>query len=764
MTKQFLRFVVLTLVFVAFGAIDIASAQNPVTFRVRMSIKMREGTFQPGSGDIVRVAAAFSDWGNSTDTLRDIGAVDSVYEKVISLPTGFITNGYKFLKTLRGGIDWESNFPNPSNNREYTVPAGGAVLPIEWFDRDSIFTAASNVPVTFRVNMSIKIRETGFQPGAGDIVRIAGSFNDWQNSRDTLKDLTPIDSIYEKTVTMLEHTSINFKFLKTLRAGLDWESNFPTTTNNRVYVVPVGGGTYQGGFFDRDSIFTPPVAVSVTFRVNMRVKILETTFQPGAGDIVRVAGSFNDWGNSRDTLIDVAPLDSIYQKTVTMLEGAALDYKFLKTPRGGLDWEGDPPGGPGNRRGTVPVGGTTLPAVWFNNDSVVNAPVSANVRWQVDMNAFLTLGWFQPANRDTMEVRGGFNGWGGTRTALQRDPLTASTYFAVLPFIGSSGDQLQYKFFNDLDSAGATARFPGYLHSGGGNTRDDFAYEHPYTRGDGNQVFTVNTGGDISPGPWNKQGIHPKGLLLNNTDSVTVTLKVNMGPAKRAAVPPFNPATDTVKVFLQDRLWVSQQQARQGAASFPIVRTAIRQVPANDSLYQVTFTFVGRTHYGLLYGWRYTKPGTGDVSEGAGLGAQGGYRVRFVQPLAANSFPRNYVAPQDAWVGPAPLPGETPPFSPFTDVKPDLTAGIPQTYTLDQNYPNPFNPTTTIKYSIPGAARVTLKVYNLLGQEVATLVNENQPAGKYIALFERNTLATGVYFYKLEAGKFSETKKMLLLK
>jgi hypothetical protein len=83
---------------------------------------------------------------------------------------------------------------------------------------------------------------------------------------------------------------------------------------------------------------------------------------------------------------------------------------------------------------------------------------------------------------------------------------------------------------------------------------------------------------------------------------------------------------------------------------------------------------------------------------------------------------------------------------------------------LDQNYPNPFNPATVIRYSIPEQSKVTLKVYNLLGQEVATLVNEVQPAGHFVARFEGYSLATGVYFYRLEAGKFSETKKMLLVK
>jgi hypothetical protein len=89
---------------------------------------------------------------------------------------------------------------------------------------------------------------------------------------------------------------------------------------------------------------------------------------------------------------------------------------------------------------------------------------------------------------------------------------------------------------------------------------------------------------------------------------------------------------------------------------------------------------------------------------------------------------------------------------------------VPQDYALDQNYPNPFNPSTTISYSIPTAARVTLRIYNLLGQEVETLVDLQQNAGSYKAVFDASRLATGVYFYQLKAGQFVTVRKMLLLK
>lgn len=85
-------------------------------------------------------------------------------------------------------------------------------------------------------------------------------------------------------------------------------------------------------------------------------------------------------------------------------------------------------------------------------------------------------------------------------------------------------------------------------------------------------------------------------------------------------------------------------------------------------------------------------------------------------------------------------------------------------YILSQNYPNPFNPTTNISYSIPQLVNVTLKVYDLLGREVVELVNGEKNPGKYEVIFDGSNLSSGIYFYRLTAGSFSQTKKLLLIK
>ena len=88
----------------------------------------------------------------------------------------------------------------------------------------------------------------------------------------------------------------------------------------------------------------------------------------------------------------------------------------------------------------------------------------------------------------------------------------------------------------------------------------------------------------------------------------------------------------------------------------------------------------------------------------------------------------------------------------------------PAVYSLEQNYPNPFNPLTTISFSIPSSGFTSIKVYDILGNEVATLVNEEKAAGNYEVNFNASNLSSGVYLYRLQAKDFTELKKMILLR
>ncbi len=105
-------------------------------------------------------------------------------------------------------------------------------------------------------------------------------------------------------------------------------------------------------------------------------------------------------------------------------------------------------------------------------------------------------------------------------------------------------------------------------------------------------------------------------------------------------------------------------------------------------------------------------------------------------------------------------------ISPVTSVN-EKTSQLPKEFALSQNYPNPFNPTTTIKFDIPSVGTqhvVSLRVYDILGKEVATLVNEQKEAGSYEVQFDASKLASGIYFYRLTAGSYTAVKKLVLMK
>ncbi|MBN2570855.1 MAG: T9SS type A sorting domain-containing protein [Ignavibacteriales bacterium] len=112
------------------------------------------------------------------------------------------------------------------------------------------------------------------------------------------------------------------------------------------------------------------------------------------------------------------------------------------------------------------------------------------------------------------------------------------------------------------------------------------------------------------------------------------------------------------------------------------------------------------------------------------------------------------------------IPRKNDDFQGFTPVgiNFEVQDNLPNDYALSQNYPNPFNPATVIEYNIPEAGNVSIKIFNILGQEIATLMNTFQNAGKYKVSFTANNLASGVYFYRIEANNYVAVKKMILMK
>ena len=654
------------------------------------------------------------------------------------------------FSTVTGAKTWWST-DNGTTFVPYYTPGASALIAGAFLSpTDGFIVGGRNVlqyipqyPATFRVNMKVKILEGAFNK-ATDTVTIRGSFNGWGDAAntDTLKPLAaPNDSIYSITKLLTSGGPVDYKFWAS-SATLRYEN----IASNRSANIPEGGAVVPTVYFNNDSVVSVPS--NVTFQVNMRVKILETIFNKATG-AVTVRGSFNDWGNSTlnpDTLFPLpAPNDSIYAKTKVLMSGDNLTYKFWAT---GPDYEGTIP----NRTYLVVQGNQTIPVSLFDKDSVINSPITTNIFWATNLRTYIQLGWFDPI-KDSCGVQGDFTGW--ANSPIPQDLTNPEVYGDIRSYTGSVGDIKSYKFFMKRDSATAYARWGAYYNS----NKDGFNYEHPAELGDGNNRYEVINAPDQTGNLMYFSGISPKGTLSAN-DSVNVTFTVNMGPAKRYS-DPFVPGSDTVYVHFRDALWIGSQKVSQGT-SFSERHKMALAAGGGDSIYTLTMKVKGKTHYNVMYTYQYYHAAGGNVDIGGGLGSSYQFITRFIRTATPGTWPAAYSFPQDTWKDAIPLFHETVQFP--LEIPEQVVFTKPLTYSLDQNYPNPFNPSTQIKFSLPEAAKVTLKVYNVLGQEVATLLNEVRPAGSYVSLFEANNLATGVYFYRLEAGKFSQVKKMLLLK
>lgn len=169
---------------------------------------------------------------------------------------------------------------------------------------------------------------------------------------------------------------------------------------------------------------------------------------------------------------------------------------------------------------------------------------------------------------------------------------------------------------------------------------------------------------------------------------------------------------------------------------------------------------VDSSYYQWLTAGSFT-PGTLVTTADGGIGILGGESM-IQQPAGTRTIYFAIAAGTDGNDLIANMNDAVTKYNTITSVESDNS--LPSSYSLAQNYPNPFNPSTKIDYQIPESGFVAVKVYNLLGKEVTSLVNEEQSAGKYTLNFNGDGLSSGVYFYKIQSGSFNETKKMILIK
>ncbi len=446
--------------------------------------------------------------------------------------------------------------------------------------------------------------------------------------------------------------------------------------------------------------------------------------------------------------------------------GVEQQYKFVIQPDG---WESSD-----NRTFAIPMADTTLHWVYFGNTAPVKgAPVEGSVIFAVDTKPLEDIGVFDLARGDSLEVRGDFNGWNcsdPTICELLRTPGTTTfENSVVLTLIPNT--ELSYKFFINFNDANFENAFGVTTESQGGG----FGWEEPITRTGANRKFVFGGTADQDLGLQYFNDIADANIIPPGT-SVELTMSVDMSSAvDPVTADPFVAGRDSVVVSFNDAIWrFTMNLPRTDEDGWRNDGRLYLLDDDGDMVYTATVAIGGverngnplGTYSGLQYKYSYINPSVDPATEsgeqGGGFGDLGRNRVRYIEPNDDGSWPASFTFETDMYQEEGLLPFEDNPAT-ATSVEP-VGAELPTQVTLGANYPNPFNPVTTFEYAIDQALHVTLKVYDTLGREVATLVDGVQQAANYQVRFDGAGLASGMYLYRLETPGQVLTRRMILMK
>lgn len=522
----------------------------------------------------------------------------------------------------------------------------------------------------------------------------------------------------------------------------DWEDG-----PNHSLAIPASDTVLPLVFFRKQGLgpnppYTPSDSIDVWFRVYV-YNIPE--FNP-ANHVVGVRGAqlpnHNDFGDiswGRTFVLRPEPAnDKVWSGRLRFPSPSGIAYKFViadrANPNNVVKWESDP-----NREVTINRD-TTLR--WTTFDRKVIAPAKpVALYFSVDMSVMQGAGIFYPDSGDVVLVRGSFNGW-GERDSLSPSILEPGVWEKYITITAAPGDFIEFKYYIKTGTNNQ-ARVP----NGGWETGANRRY-----------VFTDADTQEVVRDYFNKLG--PEGYV-QKPEGVEVWFYCDMrGVTDKNG----DPITKVDSLFIAGStpplFWIWDEPTRDRSKLKMHDDGRYPDKVAGDTIYAVALTFPKWSIKGPI---QFKFAANGIVDNEAGfqedhllflddMPGQPGSKA--INELEVVKFGRQR--------GMGAFKDTVRIVNKFTSVK--QTDEIPLTYALYQNYPNPFNPTTTIKYSIPRTERVTLKIYNILGQEVATLVDEEQKPGVYELKFDASNLASGVYFYRLKAGGFVDVKKMVLMK
>ena len=640
----------------------------------------------------------------------------------------------------------------------------------------------STVPDTLKSNSFVQIRGS------------AAAFGPWSSAGPLLTNMG--GDYWQAQVSLKPGDTIQYKFFTNTNGvtgdndGKGWENNSTDGSGNRILIVPAkdtilplqfvnGTPTNQAQYYTPLKHGTDSIAVM--FRINMQGNEgfnKETQF-------VAVRGGFpasNGWsqnflltkeqphGNGGSRQYDASNFWSGVTVLPKSMVGQTVEYKYVtlatNSTTADANWESV------SNRSFVVGNDTTIYWKWWNN--VVLVPQQGTdtviVKYTADLTRAFSLKGFTPG--DTIQVRSGWSSTGKNRLeaspsikTLTKSGLTGNIYTVTDTLISKITGTMYYQYYLVKGGLEIRENFFNFDYKGSESSLGERRNIVVAKSNDIKDIVSSVTDGRRQPEFRNmtklKQQVTVKvtcdlrsayytilgGDTLDDVQSTTPTIKKSMADSiYKWGVWVNGPITGSWGWGGQLRDSLSKKMYDDGTHG---------DVTAGDRIYTAT----------LVLGPQFTD-GRDKVGQEFKFGIYGGdnesgFGLNHIENIddAAATFT---LATQFGSINPKRYRFWN--FDTKTVVKVEKLEGIPTVYSLDQNYPNPFNPETVIRYQLPNSSKVTLKVYDLMGKEVITLVNEDQIAGRYEVKFGGNKLSSGVYFYHIDAGKFTSVKKMILMK
>jgi len=774
-------------------------------FRVNMGPAIKAGNFDP-QYDSVGVRGSFDGWTDGIILEAGANQGDNFFfegTKQLSLAeAGPITDvNYKFITISNGEIGWESD-----PNRSFTMPAADSTIHWDYFDRLGFPPSNANtdpVKVTFTVNMATlldtlqeyhTVQIKGAPVGADGANTGLGNIITWDANS---LEMTNIGGDYwQASFDMSPGDVLNYKFW----AGVDPETPLINGTeqgwesgDNNVFALPAnaaGDTVLPVQWYEtRMKPFESKTdSVGIWFRVNVGAEVQLDNFDPEVHTMaVRGFPAPLAWDDSAPTLnyegangnnhfyagVIYFDADDLAASAPDNRPAQTVKYKFFMnngTGDGGYEQGADK---------FVTLGAladTTFQWDYFSGKRPSDSPVlNTTLNFEVNVGILEGLGYFN-SSIDTVYARGTFNGWGQNQMAFNS---FSGTYEASnIPFKTTVGADVAYKYYVKWDKSRDDESSVNYL---AGIIHDQSGWEEPGVTGGGDRLFSIVDGENQPKRSEFFNGVEPKALMTSaNVEggSITVNFAIDMTPATDNAAQPFDASNDSVYLFVDTPFFALTNGITvpgDGGGNWLTIsdeeRESVRFTDEDgDMIYTLALELQLPTLNHIGFRVAYGEPTSQDGSlfvHGSGFSA-GRRHYQYVQPIVAENgavtWPSSYTMPTLTWKIDD-LDWEAAPDYNTPTTSAENETEVVREFALNQNYPNPFNPTTNISFSLADAAPVKLTVYNLLGQEVATLISGKvMNAGTHNVAFNAASLSSGVYIYRLEAGSFVSNKRMTLIK